>query len=389
MNGIERIKVQKLHGEKTNPGKWNNMFLKVKNIVYIFITIVLSILLFLTGYYSFQRIVKNSDFPTIFGYSIARVVSGSMQPELNINDIVIIKTYNDYYVGDIVTYNNNGSYITHRIVNILDSEKYVTKGDFNNTQDDVVVNKSEIQGKVVTHFGSIWNIVEYMWTFQGLCLLMFVTSLLTFLPYLIHGIANIKNRNNNDKNNKLLYSSGYMLFHSSILVLPLFTVILSMARITNVVNANDTGTVAKFTLGVDDTNIVSLNMNNLKPGDKKQFEISIKNKKDDILSQVAQDYNIFLKLCPKNDDDLLLPLTFSIKPSTTSTVGQLIPEEDIPINDSNIGQTSAGKIPASSSLIEHKYVVDIAWPEDKKDYKYQNQENLFEVYVKSKQLDIY
>lgn len=84
-----------------------------------------------------------------FGYSILKVESGSMKPIFQKGDFIIIKKQEKYEVGDIITYSENNQYlITHRII-----EKYedyvITKGDYNNIQDEKPVNINNIYGKVI------------------------------------------------------------------------------------------------------------------------------------------------------------------------------------------------------------------------------------------------
>lgn len=90
-----------------------------------------------------DKVTKN------FHFQFLVIKSGSMLPELNINDIVIIKKYNDYEVGDIITYNYQDKYlITHRIIEKSDSE-FMTKGDNNNSEDLENVQIQNVKGKVI------------------------------------------------------------------------------------------------------------------------------------------------------------------------------------------------------------------------------------------------
>lgn len=84
---------------------------------------------------------------SFFGYQMFTVISGSMQPTINVGDIVLIKKQDNYFVNDIVTYKNDDNYITHRVVGI-NGFNMVTKGDYNNTLDDPIY-VSDVVGKVV------------------------------------------------------------------------------------------------------------------------------------------------------------------------------------------------------------------------------------------------
>ena len=87
---------------------------------------------------------------SFFGFRIYRIASGSMEPYLKVNDIIIIKKSNNYKVNDIITYKTDKEYITHRIVEINDDE-IVTKGDYNNTEDKPI-KKTDIIGKLFYKF---------------------------------------------------------------------------------------------------------------------------------------------------------------------------------------------------------------------------------------------
>ncbi|MCX4364824.1 MAG: signal peptidase I [Bacilli bacterium] len=122
----------------------------VKN---IFIKIIWLILILLVTFniYNFVSInVLKKDIASINGYAILEVVSGSMEPTIKIGDIIVINTKKtDYKAGDIITfYDVNGSFVTHRLVNINDT-KMTTKGDANDSADEEMDTKN-IVGKYVT-----------------------------------------------------------------------------------------------------------------------------------------------------------------------------------------------------------------------------------------------
>lgn len=77
---------------------------------------------------------------TVFGHGMLEVVSGSMEPTIHVGDIVVINTKNkNYKEGDIVTfYDREGSFVTHRIVSIVEEKQIITQGDNNNTEDDAI-----------------------------------------------------------------------------------------------------------------------------------------------------------------------------------------------------------------------------------------------------------
>lgn len=125
------------------------LFKIIKNILTIFLVIVLLLVIF-------QKITKNKL--TIGNIYIFQVVSPSMTPEYKIGDIIVVKKVNPstLKIGDDVTYlgkesNLSGLIITHRIIETnYDNNKYyfMTKGIANDNEDPVI-SEDDIYGKVV------------------------------------------------------------------------------------------------------------------------------------------------------------------------------------------------------------------------------------------------
>jgi len=112
---------------------------KIKNII-LDIVIVL-----LVCFIAFEIFNKNKPIK-IFNHYVFYIMSGSMEPELKVGDYIIVKNTDEYDVGDIITYQLNESYITHRVIQINDDE-VITKGDANDLEDQPI-KKSQILGKI-------------------------------------------------------------------------------------------------------------------------------------------------------------------------------------------------------------------------------------------------
>lgn len=87
--------------------------------------------------------------PMPFGVGVAVVLSGSMEPELSVDDVILVQQQDGYEVGDVVVYQSSGALVVHRIVRI-DGETVVTKGDANNAEDGEM-DIGMIKGRVVGH----------------------------------------------------------------------------------------------------------------------------------------------------------------------------------------------------------------------------------------------
>lgn len=115
----------------------------IKTIAYLILTFIVGIVIY--SFISTQILKK--DYTNIFGYTYYSVATGSMKPVISPNDLIFVKITKNVSKGDIITFKDSGSIVTHRLIDINDN-KYITKGDANNTS-DAGINKSDIIGKVV------------------------------------------------------------------------------------------------------------------------------------------------------------------------------------------------------------------------------------------------
>lgn len=104
--------------------------------------------------------VLSKGYVSVGGYSMFRVSTGSMEPELSIGTLLVSKQtpISDIAVNDIVNYRAKsssmlGMVITHRVISIqqgADGEIYLeTKGDANQYPDASYVEQKNLIGKVV------------------------------------------------------------------------------------------------------------------------------------------------------------------------------------------------------------------------------------------------
>ncbi|MBQ8606179.1 MAG: signal peptidase I [Clostridia bacterium] len=126
----------------------------IKNIIFTILRIILFVFLSLLigiNVYSWNaKKLMGDALPMPFGYGVAVVLSGSMEPELSVDDIVIIKKTDDVQKNDVVVYQSGSSLIIHRVIKI-DGDIIQTQGDANNAPDEEI-NISAVKGK---HVGTI------------------------------------------------------------------------------------------------------------------------------------------------------------------------------------------------------------------------------------------
>lgn len=104
--------------------------------------------------YIFIQFISKKDIVQVFGYSSLKVITGSMSPEIEAGEKIIIKKCKDYDINDIITFKDSKGYIiTHRIIS-KEEDYFITKGDYNNIEDEEKVYLNQIYGKVIYHFNS-------------------------------------------------------------------------------------------------------------------------------------------------------------------------------------------------------------------------------------------
>lgn len=132
------------------------------------ILIVVAIINIILLYYN----LKGDKAPNVLGIYFFNIISGSMQPELDINDVIVVKKVDveELADGDIITFEQDKKTISHRIVEIkkVGKEKiFYTKGDNNLVADEGYVKTNQIYGKVVFHIPRVGKIVQYIQQEEG------------------------------------------------------------------------------------------------------------------------------------------------------------------------------------------------------------------------------
>lgn len=142
--------------------------------------IIFIILILYVAFILAQRISGNQS---IMGYRIFAVATGSMVPDYNVNDVLLIKEVNheELKVGDDITYlgnreDVNGRIVTHRIIEIKEEngeKTYLTKG-INNTVEDPRIDDNQIYGKVMGKIPVVTEINHIVKNQYGFFFLIFV-----------------------------------------------------------------------------------------------------------------------------------------------------------------------------------------------------------------------
>lgn len=159
---------------------------KINKVIRIVLTPIFLIIALICIYICYQKFIQKKENIDLFGFKSFIVLTGSMEPNLNINDLIVVKGVKeeDIKVGDIITFHEKNSVqtVTHRVIEIKNENGkvfYRTKGDNNNTADKDPVTYNEIDGKILFKLDKFGVIVTELFTGTGLIVLF----LFLFISY--------------------------------------------------------------------------------------------------------------------------------------------------------------------------------------------------------------
>ena len=121
---------------------------------------ILALLIGLNVYTLNATRLAGNQVPMPFGIGASVVLSGSMEPALSVGDLLIVRTAEDYHVGDIVVYQSGRIAVVHRIT-AIGEDTVTTQGDANNAADDPIP-MTAICGKVIVAIPLVGYVVWAM-----------------------------------------------------------------------------------------------------------------------------------------------------------------------------------------------------------------------------------
>ena len=157
---------------------------KPKKLKIFLVSLAVLVALYAAGYL-ILTFTTGSSLPMPFGVGSAVVLTGSMEPVLSPNDLIVIAKSQRYEVGDIVVYSTGGVPVVHRIISIdPENRTVVTKGDANNVSDEPI-SLSRIKGKLLFSVPFIGIVPRYVRTVPGMILVL--TFLFTLFYLSLYG----------------------------------------------------------------------------------------------------------------------------------------------------------------------------------------------------------
>lgn len=174
----------------------------IKNIICwtLIVVLVFTLLVFFTA-----RI--NGSTPSVFGYSIYRVSSGSMEPELKVGDIIldkVVENPEDLKVGDVITFKSDDYgdlLVTHKVIKAPyeDNGKLMlqTKGVANELEDKPI-STDKVKGIMickVDYLDTVYNVFLSPWGLLiliALIVIIFFDEIITIVKILTNNDRSVK-----------------------------------------------------------------------------------------------------------------------------------------------------------------------------------------------------
>lgn len=149
---------------------------------------IVAFLLLVGGILVYDKYINKSRAPSVFGYSQFVIATGSMEPEISVGDMIIVKNTGDYAVGDVITFFMGDGAIptTHRIIEIRVENgvtSYITKGDANNAADPAV-RAENVVGEVVSVLPNVGLFFEWVKTPSGIICIVLLVGIIVALIFI-------------------------------------------------------------------------------------------------------------------------------------------------------------------------------------------------------------
>lgn len=193
---------------KENYSGFKGVFKFIASIISWTALVILILLALFLAYYTISTSIfskKGEEYEPFV--SLYTIVSGSMEPNINIYDVVIskkVKSPKDIKAGDVITFISTSSIskgmtITHRVVEVIENENgvaYRTKGDNNISPDTAPAEFNNVIGKVILRVPQLGRVQSFLGTQGGWLIVIVIPALIIIISDIlkIFQLAGVKNK---------------------------------------------------------------------------------------------------------------------------------------------------------------------------------------------------
>lgn len=185
----------------------------VKKVLSVILAVA-TVVVFVFGFYIFITVIntKDGEVPSVLGFSVMKIQTGSMEPEYRTGSVIITKETDPEKLkkGDVISFYVPGGEMadvvnTHRIQEVQyiksDLRQFITKGDANELEDQFPVVETRVIGKVVLNLGVLSGSVISFLQNPNIILFLIVIPLVVITFFEAINLVNmIVNRNDTEEN---------------------------------------------------------------------------------------------------------------------------------------------------------------------------------------------
>lgn len=156
-----------------------------ENILCLVLVVFFSFLVYLMV----QQEKNGGEPPSLGGYKLMIVMSGSMKPAFDTGALIAVKKVDPEGImaGEIITYidgENTGRLITHRVVEVVhekDGIFFITKGDDNDTRDFSLIPTQNVIGKVMGAVPYMGYLAGFLGSKMGVLVFLIIPVMLVVI----------------------------------------------------------------------------------------------------------------------------------------------------------------------------------------------------------------
>lgn len=207
---------------KENYSGVKGIFKFIANVVSWTALVILVLLALFLAYYTINTRLYASRGEKFEPFvSLYTIVSGSMEPNIKVWDVVIskkVKSPEEIKVGDVITFTSTssisrGMIVTHRVMEVKktnDGYKYKTKGDNNLSPDSAYAEYNNVIVKVILRVPQLGRVQHFLGTQGGWLVVIVIPALFIIISDImkIFKLSGVKNKiekiNEDEKQERLL-----------------------------------------------------------------------------------------------------------------------------------------------------------------------------------------
>lgn len=193
---------------KENYSGFKGVFKFITSIISWTALVILILLALFLAYYTISTKVYESRGEKFEPFvSLYTIVSGSMEPNIKVYDVVIskkVKNPKDIKVGDVITFISSSSVskgmtVTHRVIEVkqdANGVSYRTKGDNNLSPDTAPAEFKNVIGKVILRVPQLGRVQTFISTQGGWLIVIVIPALIIIISDIlkIFKLTGVKNK---------------------------------------------------------------------------------------------------------------------------------------------------------------------------------------------------